>query len=106
MRELPGRKHSHAPQAFRRDCLRDTPPRNCDIGDGRIFSAPDTTLVSCGHRPERPCVRKSLTIKSLQRRNAAARLKSLISLALRTWLAALDDVRNWLRLGPEAREKT
>jgi len=23
-----------------------------------------------------------------------------------SWLAALDDFRNWLQLGPEAREKT
>jgi hypothetical protein len=51
---------------------------------------------SCGHRPVRPGAWQSTATSPLSDEAAGARNKPLILCHLRSWLAALDDFRNWL----------
>jgi len=52
--------------------------------------------TSCGNRPVRPRARKALSINALTDLVELDPFKLLILWTLRSWLAALDDFRNWL----------
>jgi hypothetical protein len=52
--------------------------------------------TSCGNRPVRPSARKALSINALTNRTESDPYKLLILWILRSWLAALDDFRNFL----------
>ena len=66
------------------------------VDKAELTTEPKPITPSCGNRLVRPCGSQVAEETRLKQLSSGRPCKLLISLDLRSWLAALDDFRNWL----------